>query len=83
MPWYLKLLLGVGASWAIVRFTAAVAERERVFTARSILWAVCLLLFFTAMGLSVYYYHLQEVPDETDAEETTTAASLLIASHPA
>ena len=76
MPWYWKLLLGGGAACAIVRLTAAVLERERAWTARSIVWMGLVIVFALAMGGATYYYHLHESPDEGDTEEGTTAAAL-------
>lgn len=83
MPWYLKLLLGAGASCAIVGLTAALVERERLLTIRSALWALCVLLFAAGMGFAVYYYHLMEVPEEGEMEHTTTASFIRRISGPA
>jgi hypothetical protein len=76
MPWYWKMLLGVGACWAIVRLTAAMIERERTWTKRSVTWMICVLLFAISMGAATYYYHLHEAPDEPEQEEGTTASLL-------
>lgn len=74
MPWYDKLFLGAGAAWAIVRLSAAVIERERVWTLRSCFWFFAVLVFAVAMAATTYYYHLHEATDEPDQEEGTTAA---------
>lgn len=74
MPWYLKLLLGVGAAWTIVRFSAAVIERERFWTLRSVTWFFAIVLFGAVMASTTFYYHLHEATDESDQEEGSTAA---------
>lgn len=74
MPWHWKLLLGGGTAWAIVRLSAAVIERERVWTLRSCFWFVGVVMFAVAMAMATYYYHLHEATDDTDQEEGTTAS---------
>jgi cell division protein FtsW (lipid II flippase) len=77
MSWYWKGLLGVGLSWAIVRLTAAIVERERVWNRRSVLWLACVLAFLVMIGLATYDSHLRESQDDVDQEETTTATLVL------
>jgi len=81
MPWYVKFLLGFGVSWAVVRLTAAVVERERAWNARAVGWLLSVLLLVAAMGLTTYYYHLHEADDDLDQEETTTAAQVDLCAH--
>jgi hypothetical protein len=76
MPWYWKLLLGGGASWAIVRLTAAIIERESPWTFRSMSWMIAVLAFALSMAAVTYYYHLHEAPEEPGQEDGTTAALL-------
>jgi hypothetical protein len=63
MPWYLKLVLVVGAAAAAVKATAAGAFRG------TILWIVVVVLLAAIMGLLTYYYHLTEAADEEESQE--------------
>jgi len=74
MPWYIKLILGTGIAWAMVRATAAVVEQDRFLSLRSISWMVGVLLFAAAMAAATYYYHLHETPEDASPEESTTAS---------
>jgi hypothetical protein len=77
LPWYTKLICGVGLSWAVVRFTAGMVEVEQFWNIRTRRWFLIILLIVIAMGGIVYYYHLHETPDQGDSEDgTTTAVSL-------
>jgi len=69
LPWYTKLVCGVGLSWAVVRFTAGIVETEKFWNWRARRWFIIILFFAIAMGGIVYYYHLHEVPDESDSED--------------
>lgn len=73
MPWHIKLVCIVGLAWCSVRFTAAVVEQQRVWTARSASWFAGILLLCAFMGAITYYYHLHE-PQDDDADDETTAA---------
>lgn len=81
MSWYWKLVLGLGGSWAIVRLTAAVVERERVWSLRTFAWILCVVAFALAMAMITFYYHLHENPEDTDSEEGTTAALVCLHSN--
>jgi hypothetical protein len=74
MPWYLKLLLGGGMSIACVLATAAIVEREHFANGRFLAWIGAIILIGAAMGVVTYYYHLHESYDETDEEQSTSAA---------
>ena len=74
LPWYTKLVCGAGLSWAVVRFTAGIVESGPVWNGRSRRWFVIILLFIAAMGGIVYYYHLHEVPDESDSEDASATS---------
>jgi hypothetical protein len=77
MPWYWKLLLGGGASWAIVRLTKAAVEHERGWNFRTAWWTACVVIVAVLLAGATYYCHLHEAPDETDSEESTPAARLI------
>jgi hypothetical protein len=81
MDWYWKLGLGFAMSWAIVRMTAAAAERERPFNRTSLLWILIIVLIAGAMAAVTVYCHLNENLEEQQEEDETTAS--LIARSPA
>ena len=71
LPWYTKLACIVSMSWFCVRFTAALVEQRKVWNRHTAIWFTGILLMGLIMGGIVYYYHLHEVPDETDSEDST------------
>lgn len=71
LPWYTKLACIVSMSWFCVRFTAALVEQRKVWNRHTAIWFTGILLMALIMGGIVYYYHLHEVPDETDSEDST------------
>jgi hypothetical protein len=77
LPWYTKLICGVGLSWSVVRFTAGMVELEQFWNFRTRRWFLIILLFAIAMGGIVYYYHLHETPDQGDSEDASATAVLL------
>jgi hypothetical protein len=66
VPWYTKFTLTLGASVAIVYSTAAAVESERAWNAKSIAWALVVLLLAAGMAAATYYVHVHE-PDDPDA----------------
>jgi hypothetical protein len=74
MPWYVKLFGILGLAWCTVRLTVATVEEHRSWNRKSLLWLVCLLLVGTAVAGVTYYYHLHEVPDEPDTDETSATS---------
>lgn len=74
LPWYTKLICGVGLSWSVVRFTAGMVEVEQFWNVRTRRWFLIILLIVVAMGGIVYYYHLHETPDEGDSQDGATTA---------
>ena len=71
LPWYTKLACIVSMSWFCVRFTAALVEQRKVWNRHTAIWFTGILLMALIMGGIVYYYHLHEVPDESDSEDST------------
>jgi len=74
IAWYVKFACAFAMAACIVGFTAAIAEREKIWNVRTRLWFLCMLLIATAMGGITYYYHLHETPDETDSEDATATS---------
>lgn len=73
MAWYIKLVLGVGMSVAIVKMTIATMEHERAWNRSSLLWLALILAFAAAMAAVTIYYHVNESNEEQDEEGTTAA----------
>lgn len=74
LPWYVKLGLALAGAWCSVRFTAAMVEHEKAWNVHSAMWFAWIILVVAAMGGITYYYHLHEVPDESDTEDTTSTS---------
>jgi len=75
MPWYIKLGLGAGAAFAIVKATAAAVGREPAWNGGTLKWLGILLALLIGCGLVTLYVH-NNLEDETD-EQDTPAVSLL------
>jgi hypothetical protein len=76
LPWYSKLSCVLALAWCCVRFTAGVVEQPRTWNRRSIGWFGGIILVGITMAGITFYYHLHEVPDETDTEDTTSASAI-------
>jgi hypothetical protein len=76
LPWYAKLVLVTALAWCVVGFTASMVEQPRAWTGRTVRWFSGMLLVVIAMGLITFYYHLHEVPDETDTGDASTSVSI-------
>jgi hypothetical protein len=64
MPWYLKLFLGTGAAFCVVKATAAAVAGDRAWNRQTLRWAGILLLLLVCCGLASYYVHLYDEQDE-------------------
>ena len=73
MPWYLKLVLGGGAAFAIVKATAAAVGHEKAWNGKTLRWTGILIALLVACGLASYYYHVYEEPDDEDDQDLTSA----------
>lgn len=69
MPWYLKLVLGTGAAFCVVKAAAAAFAGERAWNRQTLRWAGILLLLLVGCGLASYYVHLYGEQDE-DQDQT-------------
>jgi hypothetical protein len=74
LPWYSKLSCVLAFAWCCVRFTVGIVEQAQTWNRRSIGWFVGMVLIGAIMAGITFYYHLHEVPDETDTEDTTSAS---------
>ncbi len=79
LPWYLKLFCGAAAAWCVVRLTAALVEQTTAWNRRSRAWLAGLLITAGIMASITLYYHLHEIPDEPDTDETTKTS---VSNHP-
>src|SRR3979411_1215295 len=64
MPWYAKLLLTGSLSFAGVKGSVAVVDRDKFWNRVPTLWLVAGLLVIVAMGILTFYEHLHEPVDE-------------------
>ena len=76
LPWYIKLICSLALSWSTVRFTAGIVEQEKAWNRRTRRWLFAIVGASVVMAAITYYYHLHEVPDEPDTDETSTATSV-------
>ena len=79
MPWYLKLGLGGGAAFAVVKATVAAVEKPHAWNGSTLKWFGILLALLTACGLASYYYHVYGEDDQDNQDDTVT--SMVIRTH--
>ncbi|HWB86589.1 MAG TPA: hypothetical protein VG675_20770 [Bryobacteraceae bacterium] len=77
MPWYLKLFLGCGAAFAIVKATAAADSKENPWNGRTLKWIGLLLVLLICCGLASYYYHLYEEDEEQNQDDGISSALIV------
>jgi hypothetical protein len=71
MPWYLKLALGAGAAFAVVKATAAAVSHQHAWNGRTLKWVGIMVALLVGFGLASYYCHLYlETDDEDDQQES-------------
>jgi hypothetical protein len=73
MPWYLKLGLGAGAAFAVVKATAASVSGGAAWNGGTLKWFGILLALLLGCGLASYYMHVYEESDEEDQEDSVTS----------
>jgi hypothetical protein len=73
MPWWLKLGLGTGIAYAIVRATAAAVERDSVWNKGTLRWCVLMGILGIACVVANYYCDLYGESDQPDASDTSIA----------
>ena len=77
VPWHLKLLLGGGAAFCVVKATAGAVAGERAWNGKTLRWFGILLALLVGCGLASYYVHLYDESDEDDQQDNS--AMLLLA----
>ncbi len=73
MPWYLKLVLGPGAAFAVVKATAGAVSHDRIWNAQTLRWTGILLVLLIGCGLASYYVHLYGEQDEEQDDQSLTS----------
>jgi hypothetical protein len=71
IPWYLKVGLGGGAAFAVVKATAAAVGGQSPWNGRTLKWLGILFVMLVGCGLSSYYVHLYGETDEEDEGQTS------------
>jgi hypothetical protein len=78
IPWYLKLVLGAGAAFAVVKATAAAVSGNHAWNGGALKWFGILLALLIGCGLITYYAHVYwEQDDQQDEEQDTGQISTL------
>jgi hypothetical protein len=73
MPWYLKLGLGAGAAFAVVKATAASVSGSSAWNSGTLKWVGILVALLIGCGLASYYTHVYEETDEEDQPDSVTS----------
>lgn len=73
MPWYLKLALGAGAAYAVVRATMAAVAGSAGWNGGSLKWFGILLALLVGCGLATYYYHVYEEGGDEGQDDSITS----------
>ena len=71
MPWYLKLVLGGGAAFSVVKAAAAAVSGEHAWNRQTLRWAGILLVILIGCGLASYYAHLYLEEEEQDEQNVS------------
>jgi hypothetical protein len=73
VPWYLKLGLGCGAAFTIVKAAAAAFEGTRAWNLRTVKWLALTVVLLAGCGAASYYEHLFGESDEDDQDNQDSA----------
>ena len=73
LPWTVKLGLGLGAAYCIVRATAASVDGGAAWNSQTLRWLAFALAVLAACGYASYYAHmnLEDMGDEEQQDDTT------------
>ena len=79
VPWYLKLGLGTGAAFSIVKATSAAVSRDSAWNGGTLKWVGILIAILIGCGLVTYYAHLyNETDEQDDQQDDSGGVSLLV-----
>lgn len=74
IPWYIKLGLGSGAAYAIVKATVSAVSREPAWNGGTLKWCGILIALLIGCGLITYYVHVYEESDEEQDQQDDTVS---------
>ena len=78
MPWYIKLALGAGAAFAVVKATAAAISQEPPWNGRTLKWFGILLALLVCCGMASYYSHMYLEDDSDDQPDSGSSVGRVI-----
>lgn len=81
IPWYLKLGLGAGAAFAIVKATISAVSREPAWNGGTLKWFGILIALLVGCGLITYYVHVYDETDEEQDQQDDTVSMLYAPIH--
>lgn len=78
LPWHVKLVLGVGAAFAIVKATDAAVSSDRAWSIGTLRWLGILMVLLAGCGVASYYAHMnyEEGIDEYQQETPASVGKL-------
>ena len=77
VPWAVKLGLGGGAAFAIVRATAAAVAGQRAWNGGTLKWIGILIALLIGCGLVTYYVHVYEEQQDEDQQDDSGVSLVL------
>ena len=77
IPWYIKLGLGAGSAFAIVKATVAAVSREPAWNGGTLKWLGIMLALLIGCGLVTYYVHIYDESDEDQDQQDSGGVSRL------
>jgi len=79
LPWFVKLALGAGAAFAVVKATMEAVSNQKPWNAGTLRWCAILLLLLVGCGMaSVYSHNYLEESDEPADEETVSSSVAML-----
>lgn len=76
IPWYIKLGLGAGAAYCIVKATISAVSREPAWNGGTLKWLGILVALLIGCGLVTYYVHVYDETDEDGDQQDDTVSML-------
>lgn len=76
IPWYVKLILGMGAAYSVVQTAAAAVAGKRGWNTQSVRWFGLTLATLFLCGLASFYAHTN-LEDTGEEDDTTDDASIV------
>ncbi|HEY7338092.1 MAG TPA: hypothetical protein VH639_24610 [Bryobacteraceae bacterium] len=78
MPWYIKLVLGMGAAFSVVKAAASSMAGEKPWNRRTLRWTAILAVLLVCCGLASYYVHLYGEEDDNDEDQTEQSVGRIV-----